>query len=313
MLYVDDKYVEELKKEGKRIPRISSLYSMDIIFKKIYKIPKFIPVAMVCLLEHGANFQFSFFYERLLKSKNDLIFFENIFRVNEYYKQTGNKSYPIGPLYPKYRKLKNYQPKHDRSGTLAFPSHSSSQHDFSSGYKKYANDLKLLPEKYHPITICMYYYDIINGHYKIFEEEGFTVITNGYIANPKFPDYLYEHISSYKYTTSNHAGSYAFYSLEMGIPFFLYGDDIKTNFKDFGLMNGVNMKDFVEENFLKTITKQMIFDINTDITITPDLKRSIEVIIDKDNQLSVQSVRNLVLKNWIKILLVKIFSALPFR
>ena len=76
MLVVDQEYVERLKKEQKRLPRISSLYGMDSIFKEIYKIPTHIPIAQVCLLEHGANFQFSFFYERLLKSQNELIFFE---------------------------------------------------------------------------------------------------------------------------------------------------------------------------------------------------------------------------------------------
>ena len=103
MLVVDQEYVERLKKEQKRLPRISSLYGMDSIFKEIYKIPTHIPIAQVCLLEHGANFQFSFFYERLLKSQNELIFFDNSHRVKEYNKQTGKKSYPIGPLYPKYR------------------------------------------------------------------------------------------------------------------------------------------------------------------------------------------------------------------
>lgn len=96
MLVVDQEYVERLKKEQKRLPRISSLYGMDSIFKEIYKIPTHIPIAQVCLLEHGANFQFSFFYERLLKSQNELIFFDNSHRVKEYNKQTGKNLIQLG-------------------------------------------------------------------------------------------------------------------------------------------------------------------------------------------------------------------------
>lgn len=190
MLVVDQEYVDKLGKEQKKLPRISSLYGMDAIFKKVYKIPSFIPIAQICILEHGANFQFSFFYERLLKSQNELIFFDNSYRVKEYNKQTG-KNLIHYPLYPKYRKIKGYKPKDNRNGTLAFPSHSSSQFDFSKGYKKYADDLKLLPAEFHPITICIYYYDILQGHHKLFIDEGFNVITNGYIADPNFIDNLY--------------------------------------------------------------------------------------------------------------------------
>lgn len=115
---------------------------MDRIFRLVYKIPFYIPVAQCCLLEHGVNFQFSLFFERLKSSKNELIFLDNSHRVNEFEKQTENQAYAIGPLYPKYRRFKNIVPKLDRKGTLAFPSHSSSQFDFSEGYSKYAEDLK---------------------------------------------------------------------------------------------------------------------------------------------------------------------------
>ena len=310
MLVVDQEYVERLKKEQKRLPRISSLYGMDSIFKEIYKIPTHIPIAQVCLLEHGANFQFSFFYERLLKSQNELIFFDNSHRVKEYNKQTGKKSYPIGPLYPKYRKKKGYEPKNNRYGTLAFPSHSSSQFDFSTGYKRYADDLKLLPVEFHPITICIYYYDILQGHHKLFIDEGFNVITNGYIADPNFIDNLYEHLSSFKYITSNHPGSYAFYALEMGIPFFLYGEGIDNQLLSIGKMNGVNMSDFIQNDFFIGISELMIIAVTKQITITEKLQLAINTIMDEHSILTPNQVRALVMKNWVPLLLKKGISFL---
>ena len=68
-----------------------------------------------------------------------------------------------------------------------------------------------------------YYYDVLQGHHAIFEQAGFEVVTNGYIGDFDFVEIFYDTIRRFRYTTSNHTGSYAYYSLEMGIPFFLYG------------------------------------------------------------------------------------------
>jgi len=308
MIIVNDKYVELLRNKRTKKPRISKLYSMDYIFKLVYKIPKYVPVSYVCLLEHGANFQFNYFYERLLKTEDELIFFDNSHRVKSYYNQTGKISYAIGPLYPKYRKLMNIKPKTDRKGTLAFPSHSSSQFDFSKGYLNYINELKNLPDKFHPISICLYYYDIINGHFDLFRDAGFQVLSNGYIGDPQFVNNLYDHISSFQYITSNHLGSYSFYAIEMGIPFFLYGEDIDAELINNGKMNGVNMNDFIKDDFLQKVTKQTIFNINEKIEITPELKDSIDIIMDEKEILSIINVRSLVLNNWLGLLSKKILK-----
>ena len=310
MLVVDQEYVERLKKEQKKKPRLSTLYGMDRIFRLVYKIPFYIPVAQCCLLEHGVNFQFSLFFERLKSSKNELIFLDNSHRVNEFEKQTENQAYAIGPLYPKYRRFKNIVPKLDRKGTLAFPSHSSSQFDFSEGYSKYAEDLKKLPDEFQPVTICLYYYDILQGHHQTFTDAGFTVITNGYVGDAGFVDRLYDHISSFQYITSNHTGSYSFYALEMGIPFFLYGDDIDNQLLKFGTLNGIDMGKYLEEDFLKNFTANLNFDLNYPVTVTPELDECIAYIQDENNQLDPLIVQKLVKRNWWKLILKKGLSYL---
>lgn len=305
MLTVDKNYYESIIKVQRKKPRLSTLYGMDSIFKLVYKIPSYIPVAETCLLEHGVNFQFSLFFDRLKESQNELIFLDNSHRVNEFQKQTGKTAYALGPLYPKYRKLKNIQPKDDRAGTLAFPSHSSSQFDFSQGYLKYAEDLKNLPAHFHPITICLYYYDIIQGHHQIFLDKGFPVVTNGYIGDAAFVDHLYDHISSFKYVTSNHAGSYSFYALEMGIPFFLYGEGIEQQLLKLGELNQMNMEAYLKDQFMNKFTKQMIFDLDQEITITPGLKECVDYIEDTNNALTINDVHNLVMRSWKKLLFYK--------
>lgn len=305
MQTVDKNYIDNLINVPKKKPRLSTLYGMDSIFKLIYNIPFYIPVAETCLLEHGVNFQFSLFFDRLKESENELIFLDNSHRVNEFQKQTGKKAYALGPLYPKYRKLKNIQPREDRAGTLAFPSHSSSQFDFSQGYVKYVQDLKELPAHFHPVTICLYYYDIVQGHHQIFIDAGFPVITNGYIGDPEFVDHLYEHISSFKYVTSNHAGSYAFYALEMGIPFFLYGEGINVQLLQLEELNEMNMEAFVGNEFMNKFTAQMVFDVHREITITTGLRECVAYIQDEANVLSAINTRKLVVSQWKKLLLKK--------
>lgn len=310
MPVVDDKYVEDLKKKGRKVPRISTLYGMDRIFKEIYGIPSYIPVSLVCLLEHGVNFQFSNFYERLILSKNEMIFLDNSHRSIEFTIQTKKKAYPIGPLYPKYRKVKGISLKSERIGTLAFPAHSNSQIDFSKGYENYVKDLKSLPAKYHPIVICMYYYDILSDRHLIFIDAGFEVITNGYIGDPLFPDRLYENLSSFKYVTSNHAGSYAYYALEFGIPFFLYGGDISSEFSKIGNLNGLDLNKYMKEDFLMKFSNLMKFDVEGEVAITPELIECIEFINDDKNILSSDQVKNLVINNWKSLLFKKTKSVI---
>jgi len=302
MIKVDEAYINTIKAVRKKKPRLSTLYGMSKIFREVYDIPPYIPVSQVCFLEHGVNFQFNHFYSRLIESRNELIFLDNSYRVKNFYKQTHKTAFPIGPLFPKYRKLKNIGPQPDRKGTLAFPSHSSSDYDFSSGYLNYARELKKLPPQYQPVTICMYYYDLLNDKHKIFIEQGFDVITNGFVGESSFVDHFYQSLSKFEYITSNHEGSYAYYALEMGLPFFLYGEGLKTAFQKIGTANGINMTHYLQNEFLLRFSQASRFDVTKEIIITEEQKYLIDIIADEHNILDKVEVKELVLKNWKKLL-----------
>ncbi len=308
MIRVDDEYVEKVKKQGLKKPRLANLYSMSRIFREIYRIPAFIPVPYVCFLEHGVNFQFEHFYNRLLESRGELIFLDNSHRVANFERQTGKKAYALGPLYPKYRKAHGILPHESATGTLAFPSHSSSQFDFSSGYSRYAQDLLRLPERFHPVTVCMYYYDLLQGRHKAFEEAGFEVVTNGYIGEPTFVDTFYDTMRRFRYITSNHIGSYSFYALEMGLPFFLYGPDTDKEFIKISDLNGINMEQYLTNQFYELFKAAVSIGLPDEPTVTEEQKRLVAIIEDEKNTLPADVVRRLVKKGWISALVRKVLK-----
>ncbi|MCA0334901.1 MAG: hypothetical protein LCH44_13245 [Bacteroidetes bacterium] len=313
MIHVTEEYVETQKAKNLGKPRLSDLYGMSGIFRQVFRIPNYIPISYICLLEHGVNFQFEYFYNRLLESENELVFLDNGHRVKNYELQTGKKAFALGPLFPQYRRLKGIEPDKERVGTLAFPAHSSSEFNFSSGYRKYAEALQQLPKEYHPITVCLYYYDVLQGHHAIFEQAGFEVVTNGYIGDFDFVEIFYGTIRRFRYTTSNHTGSYAYYSLEMGIPFFLYGEGIDEEFRKISVLNGINMDDFLENEFFKLFTESLSVDIRHHVEITAQQKKLIAYIEDNKHVLTQEEVRKLVLHNWIQLLFKKAYSSVINR
>ena len=308
MIRVDDSYVENLKVQGLRKPRLNTLYSMSRIFREVYRIPAYIPVSYVCFLEHGVNFQFEHFYNRLLESHGEIIFLDNSHRVANYEARTGKKAYALGPLYPKYRKAHDIRPLGTASGTLAFPSHSSSEFDFSSGYSRYAQDLLQLPERFHPITVCVYYYDLLQGRHKVFEEAGFEVVTNGYIGDEAFVDTFYDTMRRFRYITSNHIGSYSYYALEMGLPFFLYGPDTDKEFIGISDLNGIDMKQYLSAQFYEQFKAAVSIGLPEEPIVTEEQKRLIAIIEDEKNTLPADIVRRIVKKGWIYALVKKLLK-----
>ncbi len=57
----------------------------------------------------------------------------------------------------------------------------------------------------------------------IFISKGYKVVTAGNPHDNTYTQKFYAILKNYKYTMSNLIGSYTFYSVEMGIPFSLYG------------------------------------------------------------------------------------------
>ena len=99
--------------------------------------------------------------------------------------------------------------------------------------ESYCSALLKLPEKFHPISICLHEDDIRKGRHRAYLARGFSVYSAGARRDPNFADNFYSILSEHKYSTSNGAGSYVLYSVEMGIPFFLYGPNAEITHQIF--------------------------------------------------------------------------------
>jgi hypothetical protein len=126
-----------------------------------------------------------------------------------------------------YRKRKMYYPLKSANGTLVFISHSTICSYYKENKDKYFKDLKLLPEKYKPLVLCMHMHDILNGNHREYRKYGIPIVSAGHTSDINFVDRFYKIAINFKYSTSSAIGSHTYYMSEMGIPFFLYGEKPK--------------------------------------------------------------------------------------
>jgi hypothetical protein len=123
-----------------------------------------------------------------------------------------------------YRRKYNIERSKKAEGTIAYPAHTIPELDDVSNIEDYIRQLKSLPEKFHPISVSLHYHDLNKGMHHLFLDHGFRVFTAGDPADYKFTERFYSILANFNYSTSNIPGSYLFYAVEMGIPFFLYGN-----------------------------------------------------------------------------------------
>ena len=218
--------------ERKLLPKYPHWYGNQKILYDYVELPQFLPASVH--LQHGANTIYKNGKPDHLVQNNDYptIFLSNTIQKEVCEKFIDKPIYVSGSLFPYYRKMNHIEKSPDAKGTLAFPTHSTKDISAEVNWKKYAEELKALPEKYHPICVSLYFIDVLKGAHTYFEAEGFDVCSNGHIADTRFVERFYENMRQYKFTTGNEIGSFMYYAVEMDIPFFVYGS--RSRYVNFG-------------------------------------------------------------------------------
>ena len=200
-------------------------------------------------------------FEHELKSKAAIQFYHNLRTVKEFKKISTKPCYTLYSPFVFYRRKNKIEINHDAKGTLAFPAHSTSLIHNLCDWNIYIKQLKDLPEKFQPISICLHMHDIEKGLHKIFMENGFDVFTAGNIHDDRFAERFYDILKKFRYSTSNLIGAYTYYTIEMNIPFFIYGESpIYYNQGDANIEFGAytsykkNSSYIFAENLFKEIT-----------------------------------------------------------
>ena len=196
----------------------NNYYGHGYIIKEYAKFPLYIPLPVV--IHHG-------WYSpapkhNLYSSSNPQEVWVWSKRIADEYKARGRKNIRIigAPIIYVSKKLRK---RKRRKGTIAFPAHSAGTVDVVGNFEEYALQLKSLPKEFHPITVCLSYFDFKKGYDEVYKRLGFNVISNGKVSSHKFLFNFIENVSKYKYATSNKIGTSDMYSIYFGLKYFYYG------------------------------------------------------------------------------------------
>jgi FkbM family methyltransferase len=147
-------------------------------------------------------------------------------RLVEIYKQQSNK--PVYNLINPaiyYRNKYNIQKSTFAKGSLFFVGHSTRDIDDHTDWDCFVASFQAIPENFYPIDICLHPADLEKGLDTYFRNKGFNVISAGPAYSDDFLGKFYNNLRNYQYVLSNLIGSYTFYSVEMDIPFSLFGEE----------------------------------------------------------------------------------------
>lgn len=197
------------------------IYGFEKLIKEYARFPKFIPLP--AHFEHG----WTPLEDPLpgdLKTNMPLMLVFSNRRKSAWEKHSSIPVEIIGSPMVFYRKKNKIKRSSSASGTIVFPSHSTKDIDVKYDIDDFCNRLLNLPLEFHPFTICLHWEDIKRNVDKLYKNKGFEVVTAGDMYSDQFPRNFYNILKNYKYSASNEVGTYTFYSIEMGIPFFLIGE-----------------------------------------------------------------------------------------
>ncbi len=246
----------------------AEVYSIGKYMRKYAYYPHFLPLCVHT--EHGIG---SYGQPCVFPGFNYLIkLFHSKHAVNLFKKKYKEPCYVLSSPQVFYRKSNKITKNNNAKGTIAFPTHSCGEIENEFDKVNYINKLKALPEEFQPVSICLHCSDITLGEHKIYMEQGFNVYTAGFPNDHRFIERFYDILKHFKYSTSNDIGSQLYYSVEMGIPFFLYGERPRCKYSDTSTKEG----DFYFEDLEKYERIYNLFKMpvsNDGIEISEDQKQ----------------------------------------
>ena len=203
----------------------SQHYGHDQIIRKWTQYPAWLPLNIQ--IQHG--FYADQIPELHEKKKRIRVMLTWSSRIADKWIQGSNRpAVVLGAPFTLYRQMMGIQQSEDARGTVVFPDHSTPNTFHEHNVEEYAASLRALPDHLKPITICLHHRDM-DYYGPLFSEQGFTVVTAGHGRQPNFGFVrrFYEILSAHRYCSSNFIGSFTFYAVEMGIPFFIWGPESK--------------------------------------------------------------------------------------
>lgn len=255
------------------IPRpywTAELYSFGKHIREYGHFPRCLPLCIYT--DHGAG-RVDHPFKHELESDAPCQFYHSPASVAEWKKVSSKPGYVLYSPFVFYKRKNKIEKNPDAKGTIAFPAHTTAAIDDISDIESYIKQLLALPRQFQPVSVCLHMHDINKGRHKLFMKHGLPVFTAGNSHDYQFAERFYDILKRFSFSTSNMIGSYTFYSVEMGIPFSLYGN--KQVFINTGDPN-VAMGEY--EPYKEFQTYRVVHDLFRGLhtTITPEQKNLVE-------------------------------------
>jgi glycosyltransferase involved in cell wall biosynthesis len=207
--------------------------------------------------------------------------------VRDRFKELSEGAIAIGAPFLYLQKL--YQPEPSMTeGSLFFAAHSSVLDKVEYDISSTCDLLEQLDEEFRPITVCVYWTDLLSGHAKIYEERGFRVVSFGNRQDPNFLVRFLEEITRHDFSMSNQPTSALLYTASMGIKTIMIEDTLNAVSSNFDLKYFSNQLDKSCATFSK------FFQSDIDIE---QQRAFANRLLGKDQMLTKRELRSLLLRH----------------
>lgn len=205
-----------------RLHREVNYYGTEALLRYIYDLPNWISLYFLDIFHSLPAVDRA--SERIKRNRFKHLFVYGMPQVKTH-EQYVKRVYPIGAPFVNYRHKAGIVQSASASGTTVFPSHTSIIARAELDWVAFAEEVANLPTVFHPVRVCLFYLDIELGRAQPFLERGIPVVTAGHKLDFNFPVRFYQIVSQSRWVAGNHIGSFAYYAIEMGIPFFFLGPE----------------------------------------------------------------------------------------
>ncbi len=206
-----------------KLYRNHSYYGRSKILRELTGLPPLFPINVG--MNHGIIFYtLTQNYADQVARMRSPVFFAHSSRIASFLRDKINKRVEIfADVFPQYRRFKGWKRLTETEGTLYYPHHSTREVTVTNDIKGICDRLAALPDEYHPITISLYFRDLLNGNWQTYQDYGFDVVCNGHFYDQNFVDNFYHNLLSHRFAAGNGLGSHTFYAIEASIPYFILG------------------------------------------------------------------------------------------
>ena len=171
-------------------------YGFGKYIRKYGYYPRFLPLAIYT--DHAPARIFDKPWKHELESSSPTMFYHSPESVKVWKKFSNKPCYTLYSPFVFYRRNNKIIQDKDAVGTIVFPNHTLPTADEIFDTQSYINQLKSLPEKFQPISVCLHFHDIRIGRHEIYLENGIPVYTAGDDIN-FFVERFYDILRRFKY------------------------------------------------------------------------------------------------------------------